>query len=114
MAYRYNRSAAALSFSSLPAGKHVDKIWNTLHDLEYALKTAGHEYDVAASYRGKPGEKEAKKVLAAIDATLKAIQDLADSGGTFDKLVDAELKFVKKYGTPEDYADRIRTEIYPR
>ena len=109
-----SRAVRASALSSLPASKFTDKLWNELHDLEAHLDSAAHEYDVAGSYRGGPGERDAKKVMQAIKDTQKQIDQLTRSGGAFDKLFKVEQDFAKKYGGPEAYAEAQRDKMYPR
>jgi hypothetical protein len=89
----------------------VNKHWNKLHDIENALESTVGEYDMAASYKGKPGEKAAKELVRDIKAVISKLE--AISMKEFGKLADKEQKFVNKYGTPEQYADRVRAEIFP-
>ena len=113
MAYTYNR-AASTNVQNLPASKVINKVWNDLHDLEDSLQEAGHDYDVATSFGGKPGEKDAKRVLDSINAIRKTLRDLAGTDGSFDRLTKMEQDFAKKHGSPEDYVDEMRREVYPR
>ena len=39
--------------------RHSESAWNVLHDIESGLENAAHDYDIAASYNGKPGEAAA-------------------------------------------------------
>lgn len=112
MAYSYDRTASVLS--KLLASRHIDRVWNQLHLIEAALQDAAHEYDVAASYSGKKGERQAKAVLKAIDDVREKIEDLVGSDKAFDKMWQVELKFNKEFGTPEAYSAATRAEIYPR
>lgn len=112
MAYSYDRTASALS--SLPASKQVDKLWNRVHDLDFGLGEAVKDYDAVASYRGKPGAREAQDAINAIKEAQGVLRRLAGSGGAFDKLLEAETAFAKKFGDPEDYVDKIRKEVFPR
>lgn len=110
MPYSYDRTAAAQS-----AVKRVlDKYWNRLHDLENALASAAHEYDVAASFRGGPGERDAKKVMDEIKAVIRRLESVSMSGGGLDNLLKADTAFTRKYSTPDEYADKQRDEMYPR
>jgi len=108
--YSYDRRTASRHG---PVGEILMKRWNILHDLDRELQDASQEYDVAASYKGKPGEKGAEKVMEAIKKVREAISNLADSGKDFDKLLEAETKFVKQHGSPGDYAQAQRDAIYP-
>lgn len=111
MASYDRRTAAGLAG---PVLEVLDRYWNTVHDIENRLQQASHEYDVAASYRGGPAERDAKVMMAAINDTMKAISKLADSGGLFDKLAELEQRFKRSHGTPEEYAEKMRDRIYPR
>ena len=93
-----------------PAGRVLDRHWNKIHDIQDALESVAHEYDVASSYKGKPGERDALKVMQAFKETLRNLEAVSKS---FDKLYKAEEAFVKKHGEPDDYADKVRSEIYP-
>lgn len=97
-----------------PVGRALDRHWNTFHDLEDELLRASSEYDTAASYRGKPGERPAQKMMKQVQDAIRAIKQITNSGGVFDKLFDTEAAFVKKFGEPSAYSDKIRREIYPR
>ena len=74
----------------------------TISDTEYALKDALKEYDSAASYRGAKGEKDAKKIIAGIEATLKTLDGASKA---FNKLLKMEQDFINKHGLPEDYVN---------
>jgi len=106
-------SRVAIKFAAArgPVWDALEKDWNILHDIENRLDYAAHEYDVASSYRGKPGEKDAKAMLKEINDTIKAIRELSDK--QFSKLVNMEMFFVKKFGLPDDYAAKVRAEIFP-
>ena len=88
-----------------------DSNWNAINNLEDELRDAAHEYDVAASYSGYPGERDAKDVMDSINRVRKMLKILASR--ELSKIVDKEQAFIKKYGTPEEYADRTRREIFP-
>lgn len=94
-----------------PAGRALSNNWNRIHDLENELESALHEYDVAASYTGKPGERDAKKVMASIQTALRALGALHS---VFDNVHKAESAFIRKHGSPEDYADKTRSKMFPR
>ena len=112
MSYSYDRTKSAALHDG-PVGRVLMKYWNELHDLQHDLEQANHEYDIAFSYRGGPGTKDSRDVMGAIDECLDLLGRLADAGGTFDKVVRAEANFVKKHGTPDDYAADQRARIYP-
>lgn len=95
-----------------PVQAVLNKYWNVLHDIEYGLQEAAHEYDVAASYKGKAGEREAKATRDMINQVVKSLDQL--SSKDFSKLFDMEKRFMQKFGTPEEYSDRTRREIFPR
>jgi len=90
----------------------LDPIWNKLHDAETALRQVGDRYDIAASYSGGPGERDAKEMVVLIGKLLKHINALTTKA--FDRVAGAERKFIKQFGTPDDYADKQRREIFPR
>ncbi len=93
-----------------PVWDALKKDWNALHDIESALGDAMKEYDIAASYSGE-GEKDAIQMLRAIEELKEQLESL--SMRRFRTVVDMEARFVKKHGTPDEYAERIRKEIYP-
>jgi hypothetical protein len=95
-----------------PAIRAMDKLWDKLDDLGRELQDVAHQYDVAASYRGKPGERQAKRVLGALDAARRTLDTLVSD--QFGDVLEAEQSFVRDNGQPDEYADRVRREIYPR
>lgn len=112
MPYSYDRTKTAAARG--PIWDSLRDTWNELHDMQRQLEDAAHEYDVAASYRGGDGERAARIVLVKLKTAILAIENLAKSGGDIDDAVSAEMGFVKKFGTPEEYAERQRSEMYPR
>jgi hypothetical protein len=84
--------------------------WNSLHDIEYELEKAAKEYDMAASYPGT-GAAEAKKMMQQIDEVKKALEKI--SHVLFTKLIEDEMAFVKKFGTPDEFAESERRRIFP-
>jgi len=101
-----------VAFSEENVNEVIKPIWNDLHDLEYQLEAIAHKYDVAASYVGKPGEKEAKKVLKQINEVVKIIKTVTMK--EFGELSKMDSVFVKKFGNPDDYSEKMRKEIFPR
>lgn len=111
MPYSYDRTA----FLDGPLGQVLKNYWNRLHDFEYDLDAkAIKEYDLAASYRGGEAERDAKKMMMAIDDCTKALNEISNSGGILDKLAEMERAFLKKHGTPEEYAERQRDRMFSR
>jgi len=94
-----------------PVGEVLDRYWNTIHELESDLTDAINEYDTAASYAGGPGRQDAQAMLKEIQLVINQLEAL--STRAFSKLVDAESKFVREHGTPEDYTERMRDEMFP-
>tara|TARA_B100001094_G_scaffold258136_1_gene257859 strand:+ start:5939 stop:6361 length:423 start_codon:yes stop_codon:yes gene_type:complete len=92
----------------------LERRWNDLHDIERELEDVAREYDVAGSYHSGKGRKDALKIRDLVQATVKALEAISMSGGLFDTLMDAEMKFVKQYGTPSEYAEDQRDAMYPR
>jgi hypothetical protein len=107
----YDRRHVVAALSDGPVGRALQPVWNRLHDLETDLETAAHEYDVAGSYIGKPAERDAKDMVRKIQEVVKELEAL--SMKKFDQLVDAEAKFLRKYGKPDVYVDQVRREIFP-
>lgn len=93
-----------------PVADVLEPMWNKLHDMEYDLEQASQEYDVAASYAGKPGERDAKQIMAAIKDTLRQLEALTSK--KFGELVRLEQAFVKEHGRPDDYAERMSREMF--
>jgi hypothetical protein len=97
-----------------PAGQVLVEGWNSLHDIEYGLKQASQPYNVAASYDG-PAGKDAKSMVKLIAQVVSSLEKISSGGGAeFNKLIKAEQSFIKKHGTPGDYAEEQRARIYPR
>ena len=86
--------------------------WNDLHDIESNLDWAAHKYDVVISYAESKGSEEAKKILMRINQVKKDLEKL--SMVDFDELNKLEMDFVKKFGTPEEFVDTIRKQVFPR
>ena len=99
------------SASGGPIKKVLWKYWNTLHDLEADLEEVSKEYDIAASYGGDGG-KDAKNIYKQIKEMVKKIEYL--SFKEFALIEKAESNFVRKHGTPEEYADETSRSIFPR
>lgn len=95
-----------------PAGRVLDKYWNTLHDLEDGLERAAREYDVATSYSGGPGHRDAK-VIRDMALRIKAQLEKV-SMRELGKLAYLESAFVKKYGEPSQYASDQSAQMFPR
>lgn len=85
--------------------------WNAIHGLEDALENAAHDYDVAASYSGGPGEAEAAAMRERAMNLKEALERF--SMKVFADIVKREQAFVRKYGTPEEYAEQQRNEMFP-
>lgn len=98
-----------------PAGKVLEEYWNTIHDIEFELEKVNKEYDIAASYRGGPGERDANLVMDAIHKCLTALEKVSsgNSPGSFEAVMKAEDRFIKAHGDPESYADGQRREMFP-
>jgi len=88
------------------------KWWNQLHDLESELEGVAHQYSNASSYRGSPGQRDAKGMADLINGAVRQLE--AFTKGTMDHMVRGERDFVGKYGSPEDYADAQSREMFPR
>jgi hypothetical protein len=108
----YDRRHLVAAIKDGPAGRALWEGWNSMHDIENALESAMHEYDVASSYRGYPGERDAKAMVDRIKSLHRELEDLTMK--KFQALVDAEERFIRKHGRPDDYADNVRRQIYPR
>jgi len=96
------------------SGKPVDQAlsnWNDIHDMITSLEYARGEYDTASSYRGQKGSGEAQDIVDAIDRVLQKLDAIAFRD--LKNLVNLENRFVKNHGTPEDFAENARREIYP-
>jgi hypothetical protein len=93
-----------------PVGRVLDKYWNTIHDLEYDLDNALKDYDEAMSYRGKPGEKDAREMFAEIQGIKAMLTRLTQA---FSGISKGEAEFVKRWGEPTEYAADMRAEIFP-
>ena len=94
-----------------PVNKILGKYWNTIHDIEQFLGNSLQEYDVSASYSGSPAERDSKDMMKEINSVIKKLESL--SMKDFARLADKERKFVGKYGTPEEYAEKVRAEMFP-
>ena len=109
---------AGLSKSARASGPIEDALedkWNSLHDFEYALDRAAREYDVAASYSGGKGRKDAQKMLKMINDLTEALEAISSGDdGLLNRLWEAEMEFVEKHGTPYEYAEAQRDRIFPR
>ncbi len=95
-----------------PVARVLDKYWNMLHDFEGELKSASRVYDVAASYGGGPGEKDAKKVMKGIQDLAKMVDRLASR--ELEKAWKLEQDFGKRHGDALDYIEQQRDEMFPR
>ena len=93
------------------AGQMLDKYWDVLNDIDSEIQELIHLYDVAQSYRGKPGEKGARKVIEKLKSAKKILEGVAKR--EFFNIAIADKSFTSKYGTPEDYAAKTRAEIFP-
>lgn len=94
-----------------PVKSVLEKFWNKIHDLEYALEQAAKEYDLAASYNDFPAERDSEQMMKKVNDLVKKIEDL--SMKEFAKLIKEEDKFIKDYGTPSEYVSRVRREMFP-
>lgn len=88
----------------------IDKYWNELHDLERRLEQAAYEYDVAASYRGKDGMRDSESMRKNVNEVKKMVEQLLKY---FDLATNREMKYLKKHGTPQEYTERMRNEMFP-
>jgi hypothetical protein len=95
-----------------PVGQVLYKRWNELHDLEHDLQYTMRDYDDAAHFMGGPAEHDAKDMIKRIQTCVKEIEHVTMH--TFTEVVEAERKFVAKYGSPSDYADEMRAKTFPR
>lgn len=86
-----------------PIDAVLDKYWNRVHDLEADLMDALREYDIAASYSGGPGERDAQEILSFGKDVVRALLKISDGGGAFDKLYKLESRFLRSHGSPRDY-----------
>jgi len=113
--YSYDRTAATRRTALLdkgPVGRALQKHWNQIHDAEWDLTQTVKDYDDAAHFMGGPAEHDAKDMIKKIDSLAKEIDQLASK--KFNELVEAEARFVSKYGEPGDYADEMRKKTFPR
>lgn len=94
-----------------PIKEVLHKYWNKLHDLEYDLEKASKEYDMAASYNGYPAERDSEKMIKRIVDLTKKINEL--SMKQFADLIKEEDGYIKDYGTPSAYVNRVRSDIFP-
>ena len=113
---RYTRLASMAPRSAAlrdgPIGRVLDGTWNVLHDIENGLEKAAQEYDVAASYSGGPGARDAKIIR---DMAMRVKDQLEKvSMRELGKLYDLEDKFVKKFGEPDDYASAQSRDMFSR
>lgn len=95
-----------------PVDQIVGKYWDLLHDLERDLEKAHQEYDMAMSYRGGPGERQARLVFEKIDNAKRAVATLTSE--LFHDMFDSEFEFVQKHGKPSDYVVERRNKMIPR
>lgn len=113
--YSYDRRGSAPKTALLeggPIGRALMKTWNQLHDMEYDLKQTLRDYGDAAHFMGGPAEHDAHAMIKKVEEVAKQIDHLAHHELT--GLTDAEEAFVKKYGEPSDYADKMRKQVFPR
>jgi len=94
-----------------PVGRVLDKVWNDIHDIEDALMGTVRPYDNAASYLDRPARRDAEAMIRMIKGAVKELERV--SMKTFGQLADAERKFVKEFGDPDEYADQMSREIFP-
>jgi len=95
-----------------PVGRCLDKVWNTLHDIEYDLTETKRDYYDAAHFIDGPARKDAEAMIKKIEDAVKELENISKK--TFDELAKAETKFVKKFGDPGEYSDQMRAKIFPR
>lgn len=110
--YNYDRRVKTATLDQGPVGRALQKHWNQLHDAEYDLTQTARDYGDAAHFMGGPAEHDAKDMLKKIETLAKEIDQLASK--KFNEIVEAEARFVKKYGEPGDYADQMRNKTFPR
>lgn len=103
-------SSKTAAYVSAPVWDVLNETWNVLHDIEYDLGTAASRYDIAASYHGA-GAAEAKRVMNRINELKAELEKI--SHHSFEEVTRMEQDFVKKFGTPDEFADKSRREIFP-
>lgn len=95
-----------------PAGRVLDQYWNEINDIADQLSNVAQEYDVAASYKdNKQGSKAAEEVIKEINSLVRKLETLSSTD--FSNLAKKERGFVQKFGTPEEYAEKERSKMFP-
>ena len=108
--YSYDRRKVAL-LTGGPVGRVLHKVWNRLHDIQYAIDQTDKDYQDAAHFSGRPAEKDAEAMIKKIRAVVEDLNTLTHK--TLNELAEAEAKFVEKHGEPGAYSDKMRAEIFP-
>lgn len=93
-----------------PLGRVLDNYWNTLHDMEQDLENVASKYDMAGSYGGGPGQREAKYLMDAINRVKADLEKI--SMRQLGKLAKLESDFIKKFGDPDDYVEGQRDSLF--
>jgi hypothetical protein len=109
--YSYDRRGKVAMLGHGPVGRVLNKVWNQLHDIQYEIDKTDQDYQDAAHFSGKPGEKDAQAMIKKIKACVDDLNTLTHK--TLNELAEAEAEFVKKHGEPGDYSDKMRAEIFP-
>jgi hypothetical protein len=94
-----------------PAGRVLDKFWNTLHDFEYQLERAIKDYDDAESYSGGPAQRDAYAMVQALDKLVASVNSMSEQMGD---VADQEAAFIKRHGPPAEYVIKQRNQMFPR
>jgi len=110
IARRMKIGSAKVAGANGPVMSAIQAEWNTLHDIESLLEDAAQRYDVAASYSGEAGERDARQLMNEILKAKKELEHISTK--TFGKIADLEVKFERKHGEVEDYITRTRNKIF--
>jgi len=102
--------AKDLTAAKGPFFKSLSKHWDKLYDLERSLESVSREYDTAASYRGKEGQKDSEMMMSYIQEAKKELNKLIN---LISKIETMEMKYTRKHGTPQEYTERMRNEMFP-
>ena len=103
-------SVKMAAYVSAPVWDVLNETWNVLHDIEYDLGDAASRYDIASSYHGE-GAVEAKRIMNRINELKAELEKI--SHHSFTEVTKMEQDFVKKFGTPDEFSDKSRREIFP-
>ncbi len=112
--YSYDRTAGIKTgyLTDGPVGRALEKYWNQVHDVEYALSQTVRDYDDAAHFVDGPARHDAQEMIKKIQAAVKDLEHFTMH--TLNELAKAEDTFVKKYKEPSEYADEMRKKTFPR